>query len=188
MSSTSRLIASHLGAAALFGMLAVPAATASPAGESVPSAWQHRTAQIHYFGVTTLFSCDGIEDQVRRILGYLGARKDMRIQARECIGGPVTPRYTALVDADFYVLAPIADASAAGAVNAQWGTLALDSVHPGFMSDGDCELIEDMKTLITQSFSVRGLDYRTDCVPHEAISNSFAVKGELLRILPPKSP
>jgi hypothetical protein len=56
------------------------------------------------------------------------------------------------------------------------------------MSDGDCELIEDMKTLITQSFSVRGLDYRTDCVPRQAITNCFAVKGEILSILPPKSP
>ena len=181
-------MALYLGAAALFGMLAVPAATSRPAGESVPSAWQHRTAQFHYFAVTTLFSCDGIEDQVRRILGYLGARKDMRVQARECIGGPVAARNTILVYADFYVLAPVADASAAGTVNAQWGALALSSVHPGFMSDGDCELIEDMKTPITQSFSVRGLDYRTDCVPHQVITDSFAVKGELLRIFPPKSP
>jgi hypothetical protein len=188
MSGTSRLIASHLGAAALFGVLAVPAATSSPAGESVPSAWQLRSAQFHYFGVTTQFHCDGIEDQVRRILGYLGARKDMRVQARGCLGVPVAPRNAILVDADFNVLAPIADASAAGAVDAQWGALALDSVHPGFMSDGDCELIEDMKTLITQSFSVRGLDYRTDCVPRQAITNSFAVKGEILSILPPKSP
>jgi len=188
MSGTSRLIASHLGAAALFGVLAVPAATSNPAGESVPSAWQHRTAQFHYYGVTTQFTCDGIEDQVRRILGYLGARKDMRVQARECTGAQVAPRFTALVDADFYVLAPIADASAAGAVNAQWGALALDSFHPGFMSDRDCELIEDLKPLITQSLSVRGIDYRTDCVPRQAIINSFEVKGEILRILPPKSP
>ncbi|MGA2709026.1 MAG: hypothetical protein ACLP0B_19040 [Steroidobacteraceae bacterium] len=188
MNGTSRLIASHLGTAALFGALAVPAATSSPAGESIPSTWQHRTSQIHYFGVTTVFSCDGIEEKVRRILGYLGARKDMRVQARGCVGVPVAPRNAIVVDADFYVLAPVADASAAATVNAQWSVLALEPVHPDFMSEGDCELIDDMKTLTTQSFSVRGIDYRADCVPHQAIPNSFAVKGEILRILPPKSP
>jgi hypothetical protein len=56
------------------------------------------------------------------------------------------------------------------------------------MGDGDCELIQAMKDLVTKNFSLRDLEYRTDCVPHELMMDGFAVKGQALRALPVNRP
>jgi hypothetical protein len=51
------------------------------------------------------------------------------------------------------------------------------------MSDGDCELLAQMKELIVKNFSLRALSYRTDCVPQEI--NGFSIKAQVLKALPP---
>jgi hypothetical protein len=55
------------------------------------------------------------------------------------------------------------------------------------MGDGDCELIQEMKDFITKNFTLRDVQYRTDCVPNEVILDSFAIKAQALRALPPKA-
>ncbi len=55
------------------------------------------------------------------------------------------------------------------------------------MGQGDCELIQGMKNLITQNFSLRDVEYRTSCFPHDLATDGFAVKGQALRVLPPPS-
>ncbi len=144
--------------------------------------------QFDYFGVTTLYTCDGLEAQVSRILQFLGARTDLHVQAHACIRGLNAPNRTVTVVADFYSLAPTAAASSADTVQAQWSPLALTARRPSFISEGDCELLEDMKPLITQNFNPRGLAYRTDCTPRQIDVASYAVKGEFLRVILPKSP
>jgi hypothetical protein len=48
------------------------------------------------------------------------------------------------------------------------------------MGGGDCELVQQMKDLISQSFALRDVTYRTDCVPHEIVLDGYAVSGEAL--------
>jgi len=48
------------------------------------------------------------------------------------------------------------------------------------MDDGACELIDQMKDLITKNFAMRDLQYRTDCVPYDININGFSVKGMAL--------
>jgi len=193
MNILSRLAAYCLGGAAFFALLSSPAlpssgaAPANSAVKSIPSAWQHHKLQFDYFGVTTLYSCDGLEVQVGRILQFFGARKDFKVQARGCIRGPNAPNNAILVLTDFYTLAPLATASSADAVQAQWSPLDMSARRPSFMSEGDCELLEDMKPLISRQFSPRGLDYRTNCTPGEVNIASYAVKGEFLRLILPNT-
>ena len=193
MNVPSRLTVFCLGGAAFFALLVAQAApspstaTANSAVESIPSAWQHHKIEFDYFGVTTLYSCDGLEVQVSRILQFFGARKDLKVQARGCIRGPNAPNPAILVFTDFYTLAPLATASSADAVQAQWSPLDMSAHRPSFMSEGDCELVEDMKPLISEHFSPRGLDYRTNCTPREINIASYAVKGEFLRMILPKT-
>jgi hypothetical protein len=148
----------------------------------VSGAWQHHQLTFSYFGFTTLYTCDGLEDQVRRILLHLGARKDVKVSAGGCPGPFSTPSRNALVTLDFYTLAPAADAS--DPVQARWTELELTPHRPGFMGDGDCELVQEMKDLITHNFSLRDVDYRTSCVPHQVTLNGFEFKGQALRALP----
>jgi hypothetical protein len=178
--------------------LAFGLAFGSPAGRAAPQAaapptdtdivtgtWQHHKATFNYFGVTTLYTCDGLEGQVGQILRHLGARRDVHVSARGCPGPYNTPSHTAWVEADFYTLAPVAGVAGPGAVDARWTPVEVTTQHPYFMGQGDCELIQEMKDLITQNFSLRGIEYRADCVPRQYIQDSFSIKGQALTVLPP---
>jgi hypothetical protein len=57
--------------------------------------------------------------------------------------------------------------------------------RPNFMGDGDCELVQGMKDLITKNFSLRDVQYRTDCFPRQITLDGFAVKGQALRAVLP---
>jgi hypothetical protein len=189
-----------LGALAVLGSLAfgVPvsdaadaAAATPPAGVTAPSdlvagAWQHHKVTFSYFGITSLFTCDGLEDHVRQILLHLGARRDAKVRASGCPGPYNTPSHSAWVEADFYTLAPAAT-KGADTVIARWTPVEVTPRRPDFMGDGDCELIQDMKDFITKNFTLRGIEYRTNCVPHELWMDSYAVKGQALRAVPLKS-
>ncbi len=180
------------GAAMLGGWLcgSVPANAAADvavAGDIVAGTWQRHQVTFSYYGVTSLYTCSGLEDQVRQILLHIGARKDLNVTASGCPGPFGTPSHTAWVKADFYTLAQSPDAGGADSVKARWTPLEVTPRRPGFMGQGDCELIQGMKNLITQNFSLRDVEYRTSCFPHDLATDGFAVKGQALRVLPPPS-
>ena len=52
------------------------------------------------------------------------------------------------------------------------------------MGRGDCELVGELKDLISKNFSLRDLNYRTDCVPHQLTLDDFSVKAQALKPLP----
>lgn len=173
-------------------MVAAEAAAARPA-DALSSEWQHRQLSFDYTGFTTLYTCEGLEDHVRQILLYLGARKDLKVRATGCPGPSNTPSRTAFVHVDFYALVPAAaggravDAPAPTSLNGYWTPLELTPRRPNFMGDGDCELIQGMKDFITKNFTLRAVEYRTSCVPNELTLDGFSVKGQALRALPHQS-
>lgn len=166
---------------------AAAAAASSPA-DLVSGAWQHHKVTFNYVGFTSLYTCDGLESRVRQILLHLGARKDAKVTATGCPGPFNTPTHTAWVDVDFYTLAPTAESGASGTINAHWTALELTPRRPSFMGEGDCELIQGMKGVITQNFSLRDVEYRTDCVPHQVSLDGFAIKAQALRVSPAPVP
>jgi len=159
----------------------------TPAADVVTGAWRHHKVTFSYVGYTSLYTCDGLEEQVRAILLHLGARKDARVVASGCPGPTGAPSRTAWVDADFYTLTPVDEAGGSDTIKARWTQLEVTPKRPTFMGDGDCELIQAMKDLITKNFSLRDIEYRTDCVPHQLMMDGFAVRGQALRALPVKS-
>jgi hypothetical protein len=165
-------------------LCATIAGAASTQGD-LSAVWQHRKLTFNYVGFTTAFTCDGLDTHVRQILLHLGARKDAKVTATGCPGPGNPPSKTAWVAVDFYALAPATDASApADRVSARWSPVELTPQRPSFMDDGDCELIQGMKDLITQNFTLRDVEYRTDCFPHTVTIDGFAVKGQALRASP----
>jgi hypothetical protein len=65
------------------------------------------------------------------------------------------------VDANFYTLAPVAGAADPDMVAARWTPVEATTRRPSFMGRGDCELIEEMKDLITQNLRLRDVECRT---------------------------
>jgi hypothetical protein len=146
------------------------------------SAWRHHEAKFDYFGITSLYTCDGLEDKVRLILRYFGARDDLQVHAYGCPRGPDSISHTSWVTVQFDTLAAAgADAAAADIVQARWMPIRLNAQRPFFMGAGDCELIDQMRPMLTKNFSLRDLAYNANCTPHQVSFADFRVQGEVLK-------
>jgi hypothetical protein len=162
-------------------------AFAEAPGETQSGAWQPHHVQFDYFSVTAQYTCDGLEGKVRAILLYLGARSDMSVRAQGCPRGGNSISRSAWVTADFNTLAP---AGTSGATTpASWTSLKLQADKPYFMGDGDCDLIDQMRKVLSDNFSWRGqVTISASCQPHTVQIDDYRVHGEVLKPTPtPKS-
>jgi hypothetical protein len=151
-------------AAAIHITLAVAAlgtAAASTADAPTAAVWQERKGSIGYFGLTSTYSCTGIEGRIRQILVFLGARKDLSVNAGVCDSRDMPMGHSMTVNVRLFSLAP------------------------AFMADGDCELIDQMHEFIERNFDLRNLQYHAACQPRQVTMASFSVRGELLKIVTP---
>ncbi len=176
-----------LAAAAAVSAAAL-AAFASPvhaASSATAAQWQEHKGSIGYFGLTSTYSCTGMESKVRQILLALGARKDVHVDASACNGRDMPMGHAMTVYIRMFSLAPVDPAAtvqgAAPPVMASWSAVEINSQRPMFMGDGDCELIDQLHDFITKSFSAQNVDYRAACSPHAISINSFAIHGEFLK-------
>jgi hypothetical protein len=169
--------------AAIAGTVAV-AADSSASQPPVNGTWEHHHASFTYYGITTLYSCDGLETNIRALLLHFGARKDATVSARGCPHGTSVPGHNAIVELDFYSLSPSStDAKGGDVVPARWVPVLVSPTHPYFMGHGDCELVDELKDILSKNFSLRELSYRTDCVPHQLNIDDFGIKTEALKPL-----
>jgi len=166
----------------LIAALAVAGAAVAADEAATHASWQEHTVKFHYTGFTTHYTCDGLESKVRTILVYLGARKDARVIASGCARGPNEPSPYAWVEAKFHTLAATDKGAGDGVVKANWSAFELSPRRPTDMGDGECELMEQMKPLITGNFALRDVDYRTSCVPHQISIADYSVRGKVLRL------
>jgi hypothetical protein len=85
------------------------------------------------------------------------------------------------VDFSTLTAAP-ASGNAAETVEDSWTPLTLVALRPSFMDDGDCDLVQHMQKLVTDSFSWRGrVAYRTSCPIDATDFHDYQVQGEILR-------
>jgi hypothetical protein len=175
--------------AALAAIIAVLAAYSSPVkaadAAATPAQWQEHKGSIDYFGLTSHYSCTGIESQVKQVLKTLGARKDMVVDASGCTSLDRPSSHSLTVSVHMYSLAPADKSDTASPVMASWAPVEIKPKHPYFVDDGDCELIDQMKGFIAKNFSAQNLDYRAACTPHEVTMDSFNVHGEFLKTSTP---
>jgi hypothetical protein len=181
MKHFSSILAAAVLAAGAAALANEPAGTDA----SEASVWQHHQSTFSYVGLTTRYTCDGLEDKVRALLLYFGARKDLKVEASGC-PNPTRPSTNAWVSVDFYSLAA-ADSTATDTVPAHWSKIMVAPERPTWMGRGECEVIDQMKGLLTKNFSTRDLDYRTSCFPHEITIGDYSIKGEILKSAAAKS-
>jgi hypothetical protein len=159
-------------------LIGIPAGADSPA---TPAVWQHHEIKFTYIGLSTSYSCDGLQQDIRALLLYFGARKDLKVSASGCPSLTDISR-SAFVDADFYALAPATHGADSNTLAAAWSELEVSPRHPNFMDSGNCELVEQLKDSLLNTFALRDVDYRTDCFPHEVNLHSFEIKGWVLKL------
>ncbi|MBW4053239.1 MAG: hypothetical protein HIU85_17615 [Proteobacteria bacterium] len=151
-------------AAVLLG--AQPAVAAPP--QSVEAVWAPRHVTFFYQGFTTHYSCDGLRDQIHRMLSKLGAR-DLKIRTRGCVSMVGVEPFPG-VAVTMQVLVPAASehgGKADHAVAAHWRNVVLMPGNAGFEEQGNCELIEQFKETFLPLFAPRRISYQSNCIPHQ---------------------
>lgn len=143
------------------------------------ASWQHHHATFYYYGLTSLYTCDGLREKVKQILLYLGARPDLNVQTTAC-ARLTAPVHSAYVTADFDTLS-LASSATSRTVKGQWKPFIVEPNRPNFMGMGECELIDQMKASITADFSLRDLHYATSCFPRSVTIADYSVQGEILK-------
>lgn len=146
--------------------------------ESPGASWKHQQLKFNHMGFTSYYTCDALQDKVRQVLKHFGARDGIKVRATGCPGGPNSPSATAWVEADFEALVPD---SAGGDVKTQWKPIRLSANRPSFMGAGECELVDEIKPLLTKGFTLRDLSYTTRCSPHQVTTGDYDVRGEVLQ-------
>jgi hypothetical protein len=173
------------GGALLCGL---PRAALPEDGAPATGVWQKHEYRFSFMGFTTTYSCDGLADKLKLLLLDAGARKDVKSQPAACARGFGRPDKFASAYLTFYTLnSPGADQSGAGAgsadavpVGAGWRKVQFTPHKPSQLGLGDCELIEQFRDRLLPMFSVRNVEDKTTCVPHQVSGSGFSLSFEAL--------
>jgi hypothetical protein len=186
LAACSLLVAPWAGSAAATST-AADAPVAASAEAPAAAHWRTQKIDLTYSGFTAAYSCDGIEGKVKEILLSFGARKDVKVRATGCEQTyhqmmPSAPSKVAFVDTEFSTLVPGPDPAGGDTVQASWGKVQLAPGRPNFMGTGECELVDELRTLLEKGFTLRAVEYRTDCVPKHVSVGDYSVRAEVLRL------
>lgn len=174
---------------------AEPADTA-PQSAPVNARWVSRKLHYVYQGFTAHYTCDGLQDAVKRILLQLGVRESDLVVKRSGCTRLEGPEPSPGVNATFSVLEP-ADSGDKGAANSQsqsqaiaarWESVTIQASTPTRDNAGGCELIEDVKKHFVPLFATRDLKYTSDCFPHTQSLLGANLKVDVLRAVKPPKP
>jgi hypothetical protein len=172
-----------IAACAPLVLCGVLAANVSTAGESaaVAGVWQEHKYSFVFMGFTSTYSCDGLASKLKLLLIAAGARADAKAVPGGCASGFGRVDKFARADLTFHTLVPAADAppTAKGpSVNGTWRPVALSRYSPRDLQLGDCELVEQFKSMVLPKFTTRNLVDQTTCVPHQLSGTSFNLSFE----------
>jgi hypothetical protein len=169
------LVAVSTLCAGLGGLLvsaAAPADVTAVAGAAQPGNWLQHKYTFNFFGFTTTYSCEGLEDKLRVLLKMSGAGPDVRdvhVDA-PCDRGFGVPDKLAFAYLTFSTLQPAADSNAAPG---EWRHVALEPKHPYQFDYGDCELIEQFRDKVLPMFATRNLNNNITCIPHQDSGSNY---------------
>ena len=171
---------------ALLGSSASLADAPSP-GE--PGVWKKHEYSFTFLGFTSTYSCDGLADKLRLLLIASGARPDAKARAGACASEFGRPDKFAHADLTFYTLAPWLTATASDAlpVNGIWQPVSLADRSPRELSTGDCELVDQFRTMVLPMFTTQNIDNHTTCVPHQLSGSVIDLKFQSFTA-PPSRP
>ncbi len=160
----------------------------SPAATHAPASWQQHKYSFAYLGFTSTYSCDGLADQLKRLLLAAGARPDVKSEPGACAAGFGRPDKFARADLLFYTLAPLGNGSAANnekPVDGIWRAVTFARFSPRELQLGDCELVEQFKNQVLRMFTTRNVVDRTTCIPFQESGTTIDLRFESLVAAPP---
>jgi hypothetical protein len=175
--------------ASLAAVVALTCATARANPQPDPSGgsgresavWTSKELEFVYRGFTTKYSCDGLQDKMKRVLIRLGARPDVQVRGFGCTQLQGRDPFAG-VSIRMNVLQP-AGQQAGPAVPAHWKKIDLltdyDNRDP-VDAAADCELIEQIKRKVLPLFATRNVEYSAVCEARQLVLGGTRLKAEVL--------
>jgi hypothetical protein len=152
----------------------------APAGTE-SGGWQKHEYNFHFMGFTSTYSCDGLADQVRRLLAASGARADLRSDPGACANAFGRPDKFSNARLVFYTLGPAGGAGGGETVAGSWRSVAIGDHRPVELKLGDCELVEQFRDeVLKKMFTIRNLNDNTRCIPHQESGSTIDLRFEVL--------
>ena len=143
--------------------------SAAPPADAQPAVWAPKELHFVFMGFTAHYSCDGLRDKIRHVLGELGARDGLKVDYAGCSSPFGKPDPFPGVRIRMEVLQPAgANAKSSDVVGAHWRRVDLHPDKDPVWEASDCELLEQIKQKILPLFATRNVDFASNCVPHQA--------------------
>jgi hypothetical protein len=172
------LLAACLSGAPIWA--AEPAAATSEEGQS--AVWTQKELTFVYLGFTSRYSCDGFRDKVESALLQLGARKkDLKVSEWGCVSDFGRPDPFPGVKVKMSVLQPARSDDKQPPVAAHWKQVDVRIDDYRAPDSGNCELVEQIHSSIVPLFTTRNVDFKTNCIPHQATVGGTTLKLEVLQ-------
>ena len=155
--------------ALFFPVWAAAGETAAPSADAQPAVWAPKELHFVFMGFTAHYSCDGLRDKIRHVLGELGARSGFEVDYSGCSTPFGQPDPFPGVRIRMQTLQPAgANDQSAEPVAAHWRRVDLHLDRDAVWEASDCELLEQIREKILPLFATRNVDFGSNCVPHQA--------------------
>ena len=178
---------SRFAALLLAGLIPLSACNAASADDSQPvrTVWKPVSIRYSYVGFTAAYSCDAAASRVKNILLALGAHPQTKVQATGCYSNrpsrnffiSITTATPVAVDARSAAHGKVDDKTiealglkgdfATAAFASQWRTVDLGRDPKLDLKAGDCELMQGLRDNVLPKLSVKIVDDRVQCIPHQ---------------------
>jgi hypothetical protein len=153
-----------------------------PDAEHPVAVWTPKELRFVYMGFTAKYSCDGLRDRMWQILLTLGAGKDLEVRESPCSAPLGTPAPFPGVMIKMSVLTPAGATTPPGTptILAHWKKVDLTASQEALKAAGECELIEQVKQSVLPLFTVRNVEYKSNCIPYQLSPGGTQLRAEVL--------
>lgn len=156
-----------------------PVASSDADAQSVNAVWQQHEEKFHFTSIYNLYSCDGIESKVERLLKELGAR-EVKARATGCYEANGNLGKSLRVRVKFQSLS--LDPEAQGdTVQASLQEVHIRPRHPRGVELGDCHLIDDLQDKILPVFEHEVIKKNRSCFPGQQSLGDVDWKVKVLK-------
>ena len=170
----------HSACVFLLGLLIAPVSLLR--AETIEAQWQVHQVRFQYMGLSTMYTCDGIENSLLRLLKLLGARDDARVETK-CVNQLQARRFHRVLMA-FAMPVPADKSDLSKEIfPAQYEEVRVVGSRSRLLNGGDCELLEEFERKVMPKLKVNKLGRKIRCIPNRREFNSLRYRVSALKMV-----
>jgi len=172
--------------------LAMCAAASANADDSLPdeeaAVWTRHEVDLQYMGITTRYTCSGMESKLKLLLKHVGVRDDIKIRERGCEFGYEKVADFPRMKVTFWAptIPQQGDKDPGEPVLGVWKPVVIKRNLPKGLEMGDCELVELFYERVVPKLLTRNFKGGVNCIPHQLVGNRIDLRMDVLTGVQPK--